>query len=47
MESVISTIEILADKECMKSIEQNKKDLAEGRYIEGRIEDLDKTLRIL
>ncbi|OYT43515.1 MAG: hypothetical protein B6U88_00825 [Candidatus Aenigmarchaeota archaeon ex4484_56] len=44
MESVMSTIEILVDKESMKAIRQSKEDLLKGRYIEGKPENLDKIL---
>lgn len=44
MESLIATMEILADKETMKNLEDSKKDLAEGRFIEGKPEELEKMM---
>jgi len=44
MESIMSTIEILVDKESMEAIRQSKEDLLKGRYIEGKPNDLDKIL---
>jgi hypothetical protein len=44
MESMMSTLEILVDKESMNSIKQSKEDLLKGRYVEGKPEDLDKIL---
>ncbi|RLG16153.1 hypothetical protein DRN69_01570 [Candidatus Pacearchaeota archaeon] len=45
MESIISTIEILADEESMKAIRKSKEDLSKGRYVEGNMEDLDKIMK--
>lgn len=44
MESVMSTIEILADKETMKSIEESKEDIKHGRFVECSLDDLEKVL---
>jgi hypothetical protein len=45
MESLMATMEILADKKTMKDLEESKKDLAEGRFVEGEAEDLDKFMK--
>jgi len=45
MESIISTIEILADEGSMKAIRKSKEDLSKGRYVEGNMEDLDKIMK--
>ena len=44
MESLMATVEILADKETMKNLEESKKDLAEGRFVDGKAEELEKIM---
>jgi len=45
MEQIIATLETLADKETLKAIEESKKQVAKGDYVECSINDLEKVLK--
>ena len=44
MESAMSTLEILADEDTMKSIEKSRKDIKNGHFVDGSVHDLEKVL---
>jgi hypothetical protein len=45
VEQILATLEMLADKETLKSIEKSKKQVAKGEFVECLINDLEKVLR--
>jgi uncharacterized protein YlbG (UPF0298 family) len=45
MEQIIATLETLADEETLKAIEESKKQVAKGEYVECSIHDLEKVLK--
>ena len=45
MEQILATLETLADKETLKAIEESKKQVAKGEYVEYSINDLEKVLK--
>ena len=45
MEQILATLETLADKETLKAIEESKKQVAKGDYVECSINDLEKVLK--
>jgi hypothetical protein len=45
VEQILATLETLADKETLKSIEESKKQVAKGEFVECLINDLEKVLR--
>ena len=45
MEQILATLEILADKETLKTIEESKRQVATGEYVECSINDLAKALK--
>jgi hypothetical protein len=45
MEQILATLEILADKEALKTIEESKRQVANGEYIECSINDFTKALK--
>ncbi len=45
MEQILATLETLADKETLKAIEESKKQVAKGEYVECSINDLEKVLK--
>ena len=45
MEQIIVTLETLADEETLKAIEESKKQVAKGDYVECSINDLEKVLK--
>ena len=45
MEQILATLETLADKETLKAIEESKKQMAKGEYVECSINDLEKVLK--
>jgi uncharacterized protein YlbG (UPF0298 family) len=45
MEQIIATLETLADEETLKAIEESKKQVAKGEYVECSINDLEKVLK--
>ena len=44
-EQILATLETLADKQALKTIEKSKKQVAKGEYIECSINDLEKVLK--
>ncbi len=44
MEAAMSTLEILADEDTMKSIENSRKDIKHGHFVDGSVHDLEKVL---
>jgi len=44
MESAMSTLEILAGEDTMKSIEKSRKDIKNGHFVDGSVHDLEKVL---
>jgi hypothetical protein len=45
MEQILATLETLADKKTLTAIEESKKQVAKGEYVECSINDLDKVLK--
>lgn len=45
VEQMLATLETLADKETLKSIEESKKQVAKGEFVECSINDLEKVLK--
>ncbi len=45
MEQILATLETLADKETLTAIEESKKQVAKGEYVECSINDLEKVLK--
>ena len=45
VEQTLATLETLADKETLKSIEESKKQVAKGEFVECSINDLEKVLK--
>ena len=45
VEQILATLETLADKETLKSIEESKKQVAKGEFVECSINDLEKVLK--
>ncbi len=45
MEQIFATLETLADKETLTAIEESKKQVAKGEYVECSINDLEKVLK--
>ncbi len=45
MEQILATLETLADQETLKAIEESKKQVAKGEYVECSINDLEKVLK--
>ena len=45
MEQIHATLETLADKETLTAIEESKKQVAKGEYVECSINDLEKVLK--
>jgi hypothetical protein len=45
MEQILATLETLADKETLKAIEESKKQVAKGEYVDCSIKDLEKVLK--
>jgi len=43
-EAAMSTLEILADEDTMKSIEKSRKDIKQGHFVDGSVHDLEKVL---
>lgn len=44
-EQILATLETLADEKALKTIEQSKKQVARGEYVECSINDLEKVLK--
>jgi hypothetical protein len=44
MESLIATMEILADKETMKNLKESREDIKNGRFLDCKPEDLEKIM---
>lgn len=45
MEQILATLETLADEETLKTIEESKKQVTKGEYVECSINDLEKVLK--
>lgn len=45
MEQVLATLETLADEEALKAIEESRKDVARGEYVECSVDDLERVLK--
>jgi hypothetical protein len=45
MEQILATLETLADKETLTAIEESKKQVTAGEYVECSINDLEKILK--
>ena len=45
VEQILATLETLADKETLKSIEESKKQVAKGEFVDCSINDLEKVLK--
>ena len=45
MEQILATLETLADKKTLTAIEESKKQVAKGEYVECSINDLEKVLK--
>jgi len=45
IEQILATLETLADKETLKAIEESKKQVAKGEYVEWSVNDLEKVLK--
>ena len=45
MEQILATLETLADEKTIKAIEESKKQVAKGEYVECSINDLEKVLK--
>ena len=45
MEQILATLGTLADKETLTAIEESKKQVAKGEYVECSINDLEKVLK--
>ena len=45
MQQILATLETLADKETLTAIEESKKQVAKGEYVECSINDLEKVLK--
>jgi len=45
MEQIMATLETLADKEALKTIEKSKEEVVKGEYVECSIEDLERVLK--
>lgn len=45
VEQILATLETLADKEVLKTIERSREEVAKGEYVECSINDLEKVLK--
>jgi uncharacterized protein YlbG (UPF0298 family) len=45
VEQILATLETLADKKTLKSIEESKKQVAKGEFVDCSINDLEKVLK--
>ena len=45
VEQILATLETLADKETLKSIEESKKQVAKVEFVDCSINDLEKVLK--
>ena len=45
MEQILATLETLADEKTLKTIEESKKQVAKGQYVECSTNDLEKVLK--
>jgi hypothetical protein len=45
MKQILATLETPADKETLKAIEESKKQVAKGEYVECSSNDLEKVLK--
>ncbi len=45
VEQILATLEALADKGTLKSIEESKKQVAKGEFVDCSINDLEKVLK--
>jgi predicted unusual protein kinase regulating ubiquinone biosynthesis (AarF/ABC1/UbiB family) len=45
MGQILATLETLADEETLKAIEDSKKQVAKGEFVECSINDLEKVLK--
>jgi hypothetical protein len=45
IEQIIATLETHADEETLKAIEESKRQIAKGEYMECSINDLEKILK--
>jgi len=45
VEQVLATLETLADKEALKTIEKSREEVAKGEYVECSIDDLERVLK--
>lgn len=45
MEQVLATLEILADRETLETIRKSRREIAEGKYIEATINDVERVLK--
>jgi len=45
MEQVLATLEILADRETLETIRKSRRKIAEGKYIEATINDVERVLK--
>lgn len=44
IEQILATLEALADKEALKTIQKSREEVAKGEYVECSMKDLDKVL---
>jgi RNA polymerase-binding transcription factor DksA len=44
-ERILETLETLADKRALKTIEQSRKQVTKGEYVECSLNDLEKVLK--
>jgi len=45
VEQILATLETLADKEALKTIEKSREEVARGEYVECSMNDLEKVLK--
>jgi len=45
IEQVLATLETLADKEALKTIEKSREEIAKGEYVECSIDELERVLK--
>ncbi len=44
VERILATVETLADKEALRTIQKSREEVAKGEYVECSMEDLEKVL---
>ena len=45
MEQILATLETLADAKTLKAIEESRKQVAKGEYVDCSVNDLEKVLK--